>query len=129
MTPALRLVFMLLLFAASAIVWQLPRVAEAESPPTISDRISDNAGVLTDRSRLNQALDRLESQRNYQLFVVFIQTTQPLTIPDFTNQTVAKKQPYRPRQPRAGRTSCVQVATRQRPTSSTGSLKWRCGVR
>jgi hypothetical protein len=93
----------LVLLVATVLGLALPAVVTAEEPPQITDRITDSAGALEDIGAVEAALDRLEAEEDIQLFPVYVQTTQPLNMREFVDETVEQNN-------LAGRDSLLVVA-------------------
>jgi hypothetical protein len=80
----------LLLITAFLAVFALagPPPVDAQEPPVLRDRITDDAGVLpSDLSGARAAIQRLEDEARLQLFVVFIRTTGGVPAAEFSNLT------------------------------------------
>src|SRR5688500_18782097 len=91
MMPRRAWAYLGLLFAVSLLILGSARTAvEAEEPGAISQRVNDSAGAIGDRQSVEAALDRLERERDYQLFLLYVQTTQPRTIASFLDETVQR---------------------------------------
>ena len=75
------------LLAAAVLV--VPGAALAQGEPRLRDSVTDQAGVLSaaDVTTITDALDRLRSDRNVQLFVAFVSTTGSSTVTEFAQAT------------------------------------------
>ena len=79
----LRAILTLVLLALAAV----PAVARAEDPPLLEKRVTDLAGVLDGDvvTRIKTAVDRLESERRIQLFVLFVRSSDGTPIADYAD--------------------------------------------
>lgn len=76
------------LLLAGALLLLLAPWAGAVSAPKLSSQITDQSGVLgSGMSKVQSALDTLQSGQNVQLWLVLIPTTDSATAPDFARQT------------------------------------------
>ena len=60
-------------------------VAFAQDPPFLSEQVTDLTGLLDERPETERALDELELQHGIQLWVLFVFTTGPRTVTDYTD--------------------------------------------
>jgi uncharacterized membrane protein YgcG len=82
-------VSIVLAVAASSIAVQ---AALAEAPPTISDPVTDLAGVLSggEMDDAEAAIEELRADTGAQLFAVFVETTDGTPMPDWATQTAER---------------------------------------
>lgn len=77
------------LVLAAALVGALIAPAIAATIPRLSGSVTDAVGVVKDRAAVESALTDLLNERNVQLFVVFVSSTEELSAPDFASETAA----------------------------------------
>jgi uncharacterized membrane protein YgcG len=78
--------------AALAVLALFAPVAIAADPPRISGPITDQTRTLStaDKARITAASDALERDTKVQLFTLFVDSTSPLDMAEFANQTAIK---------------------------------------
>ncbi len=59
--------------------------ARAQEVPRLTERVTDEAGVIEDRSRIERAIDDLERNHDVQLWVLFVETTGTETVTDYAD--------------------------------------------
>ena len=66
-----------------------PSIVLAQEVPQLRDSVTDDADVLStdEEAQVADALERLRDERDVQLFVAFVDTTDPETVTDFTQAT------------------------------------------
>jgi hypothetical protein len=76
--------------ALATVLAFLPFHAEAQQPPQIRDRITDQTGVLqNDTGGITEALSELEREQGVQLYVLFVRTTGSMSVTEFVDATAA----------------------------------------
>ena len=65
-----RVAHLALLFALAALLFALP--AHAAAPPQLDGQLTDQAGAVADKSRVQRELDRLRDRDQIQLFVTYV---------------------------------------------------------
>jgi uncharacterized membrane protein YgcG len=91
---------------AAAVLAMAP-AAHAEEPLALTARVTDPARVVNNQGPVDAALARLEEERDFQLFVLYVQTTQPRAISGFVDEVVRLSN-------LSGRDSLLTVAARDR---------------
>jgi uncharacterized membrane protein YgcG len=90
-TSAKHVVHAVLLAACLVAAWLFaaPSVALAQDVPELRDSVTDDADVLSadEEAQVADALEQLRDERDVQLFVAFVDTTDTETVTEFTRAT------------------------------------------
>lgn len=79
----------LAVIALLAVLLAFVRPASAQETPFLTERVTDTTGTLEDIGRIEDALDDLQDEHGIQLWVLFVDTTEPMTVTGYADEVAA----------------------------------------